>query len=179
VEGLGSATSTSVDGKLHLRDLLVDILHELNDEIDELALVQSLGVFVGDEETDIVSDLATVVESLHDRLAAEHKEVISTLGEETHEALCKDSIKLIKLLQADADADAVHRCLDEYTLLLVTCDYDGVAKELLAHLALNLGLVMTLNNLAAKVADAHSGSDGITDSVSVRLQSSSHSVKEV
>ncbi len=173
MESLGSATSTSVDRKLHLRDLLVDILHELNDEIDELALVQSLGVYVGDKEADIIGDLATVVQSLHDRLATKNKEVISTLGEETHETLCKDGIQLIKLLKADADANAVHRCLDKHTLLLVTGNHNRVAKQLLAHPALDLGLVVALHNLAAKVGDAHSSSDGAADSVSVRLQSSS------
>jgi len=176
VEGLGGATSTSIDRKLHLGDLLVNVLHELNDEIDELALVQSLGVYVGDEEADIVGDLLTAVENLDDGLAAEHKEVIGTLSEEAHETLGKDGIELIKLLQADADANAVHGSLDEDTLLLVTSDNNRVAKQLLAHLALDLRLVVALHNLAAKVCDAHRSSDSVADGVSVRLKSSSHSV---
>jgi len=179
VESLGSATSTSVDGKLHIGDLLVDILHELNDEIDELALVKGLSVDVGDEEADIVGDGATVVKSLNDGLATKHKEVISTLGKEAHETLCKDGIELIKLLEADADANAVHRSLDENTLLLVTRDNNGVAKQLLAHPALNLRLVVALHNLTGKVCDAHSSSDGATDGVSVWLNCSSHSVNRV
>jgi len=108
VESLGGATSTSVDRKLHLRDLLVDIFHELNDEIDKLALVKSLSMNVGDKETDIISDLLTIVKNLNDRLATKHKEVISTLSEEAHETLCKDGIELIELLKANANANAVH-----------------------------------------------------------------------
>jgi len=176
VESLRGATSTSIDRKLHLRDLLVNILHKLNDEIDKLALVKSLSVYVGDKETDIISNLLTVIESLNDRLTTEHKEVISTLSKEAHETLCKDCIELIELLKANADTNAINRSLNENTLLLVTSNHNRVAKKFLAELAFDLRLVVTFNDLAAKVCDTHSSSDGVTDSVSVWLKSSSHSL---
>jgi len=172
VEGLRSATSTSVDGKLHLRDLLVDILHELNDEIDKLALVKSLGMCIGDKEADIVLDLLAVIKSLHVGLTTENKEVISTLSKETHETLGKNGIKLIKLLQANADTDTVDRSLDKNTFLFVTCNDERIAQKFFAHLALDFRLVVTFHNLTGEVCDAHSGSDGVADCVCVWLQCS-------
>lgn len=41
--------------ELHFRDLLVDLFHELNDEVDQLVLQHLLGVEVGDEERDVVA----------------------------------------------------------------------------------------------------------------------------
>jgi hypothetical protein len=41
--------------KLHLRNLLVNLLHELNDEIDQLMLEHFFGVSVGDQEGDVIS----------------------------------------------------------------------------------------------------------------------------
>lgn len=41
--------------ELHLRNLLVNLLHKLNDEIDQLVLQHLLGVEVGDQEGNVVS----------------------------------------------------------------------------------------------------------------------------
>jgi len=130
-------------------------------------------VDVGDEEGDIVH-LFTLLVLLLDGLATEDEEVVGTLGEEAHETLGKDLVQLIELLQTDRDTDAVHTCLDENTLLLVTGDDDGSADKLLAEAALNLGLVVTLHNLRGKVGDAHGSSDGCTDGVCVGLDCSRH-----
>ena len=40
-----------VNAELHLRDLLVDLLHEVNDEVDQLVAVHLLRVEVRDQET--------------------------------------------------------------------------------------------------------------------------------
>jgi hypothetical protein len=53
-EGLCDNTSTSIDGKLELADLLVDILHELDQKVDEFVLEECLSVSVGDQEAYIV-----------------------------------------------------------------------------------------------------------------------------
>jgi len=53
--GLGHNTRTSVNGQLHVADLLVDICHELNDEVHKLVLEHALGVEVGDQETDVIT----------------------------------------------------------------------------------------------------------------------------
>lgn len=44
-----------VDAQLHLRDLLVDLLHEVDHEVDELVPVHGLRVEVGDQERDVVA----------------------------------------------------------------------------------------------------------------------------
>ena len=53
--GLSHNTRTSVNGQLHVADLLVDICHELNDEVHKLVLEHALGVEVGDQETDVIT----------------------------------------------------------------------------------------------------------------------------
>ena len=47
-------TRSGVDGQLHLVDLLVDLLHEVNDEVHQLVLEHLLRVHVGDEEADVI-----------------------------------------------------------------------------------------------------------------------------
>jgi hypothetical protein len=44
--------------ELHLRNLLVDLFHELNDKVDKLVLQHLLGMEVCDEEGDVVSLLS-------------------------------------------------------------------------------------------------------------------------
>jgi hypothetical protein len=44
--------------ELHLGNLLVDLFHELNNEIDKLVLQHLLGMEVCDEEGDVVSLLS-------------------------------------------------------------------------------------------------------------------------
>lgn len=54
-EALGNETSSGVQEELHLRDLLVHILHELNNEVHQLVLQHLLGVEVGDEERNVIA----------------------------------------------------------------------------------------------------------------------------
>jgi hypothetical protein len=49
-EALGDETCSGVQEKLHFRDLLVHVLHELDDKVHQLVLQHLLGVEVGDEE---------------------------------------------------------------------------------------------------------------------------------
>ena len=135
-------------------------------------LEHGLGVGVGDEEADVKVGHLPVLALVDDGLPSEHKEVLGSLGEEAHEPLRKDVIKLIELLKAYTDTDRVDGTLDEDLLLLVSGDEDRVHEKLVAHLCLNLGLVVTLNNLGGKVLDAKGSSDGAADSVSVGLKCS-------
>ena len=48
-------TSSGVDRQLHLTDLFVDLLHEVNDKVHQLVLVHLLCVEVGYEETDVIT----------------------------------------------------------------------------------------------------------------------------
>ena len=54
-EALSYETSSCVQEELHLRDLLVHILHELNNEVHQLVLQHLLGVEVGDEERNVIA----------------------------------------------------------------------------------------------------------------------------
>ena len=52
---LRADTGTGVEAELHVADLLVNLLHKLKDEINELVLVHLLGVEVGEQEADVVA----------------------------------------------------------------------------------------------------------------------------
>ena len=54
-EALSYETSSCVQEELHLRDLLVHILHELDDKVHQLVLQHLLGVEVGDEERNVIA----------------------------------------------------------------------------------------------------------------------------
>lgn len=61
-ELFGTDSSTRVEGKLHLRNFFVDLLHEMNDEIDELKdMNQSIESryaipYAGSRRTELVKD---------------------------------------------------------------------------------------------------------------------------
>ena len=44
-----------VQRQLHLGNLFVDVLHELNDEVDELVLQHGLGMKIGDQKGNVVA----------------------------------------------------------------------------------------------------------------------------
>lgn len=118
--GLSNDTSASVDRGLHLGDLRVYVLHELNNEIDQLVLVHRLSVEVGDEERDIVS---------LDGLTTQDDEGLRALGQEAHELLGQQLLQLIGLLNSNRDSQRVDGSLDQNSLLSSTSDDDRVQQE--------------------------------------------------
>ncbi len=54
-ELLSNDTGPGIDGQFHLADLLVDLLHEVDDKVHQLVLVHLLRVEVGDQEANIIS----------------------------------------------------------------------------------------------------------------------------
>lgn len=54
-EFLGDDASACVDSQLHLADLFVDFLHEMDDKVHQLVLIHLLRVEVGDEEADVIA----------------------------------------------------------------------------------------------------------------------------
>lgn len=52
---LPSHPSGATYEELHLRNLLVDLLHKLNNEINQLVLQHLLGVEIRDQEGDVVA----------------------------------------------------------------------------------------------------------------------------
>mmetsp|Transcript_18745 Transcript_18745/g.47431 ORF Transcript_18745/g.47431 Transcript_18745/m.47431 type:complete len:253 (-) Transcript_18745:48-806(-) len=169
----GNDTSTRIDRELELVDLLVDLLHELDDEVHQLVLEHDLGVVVGDEEGDVISLYW---------LPSEHDEVFRAHHQKAGELLCQDLFHLIRLLDFDADSHRVDRAFDHHLLVLITRDHDGVHQKLFAALCvrcLYFGLVVALHHLTAKVLNAHRGSEGLSDAIEVGLVSKSHCYSSV
>lgn len=54
-ELLSDNSGPGVDGQLHLTDLLVDLLHEMDDKIHQLVLVHLLCVEISDEKADVIA----------------------------------------------------------------------------------------------------------------------------
>ena len=77
-----------VDAELHLRDLLVNLLHELDDEVDQLVPVHLVRVEVGDEEADVVP---------LDRLPPQDHKVFRPPHHEAHELVTQQSLDLVGL----------------------------------------------------------------------------------
>ena len=54
-EFLGDDTGPGVNGQFHLADLLVDLLHEVDDKVHQLVFVHLLRVEVGNQEANVIS----------------------------------------------------------------------------------------------------------------------------
>ena len=102
----------------------VDVLHELDDEVDELRLLHLFGVEVGDEEGEVVSG---------HRRASEDDEVLRPLREEAREAVDEHLFDLVALLDADRDAQAVDRRLDQRLLTLIARHHHRGQQQLLGQ----------------------------------------------
>ena len=53
-ELLRTYSGARVDAELHLRDFPVNLLHEVDDKVDEFVPVHLIRVEVGDEEADVI-----------------------------------------------------------------------------------------------------------------------------
>ena len=105
--------------ELHFRDLLVNFLHKLDDEVDQLVLQHLFGVEVCDQERNIIA-LPTCqsncpaphayasTSTYIDRLPPQDEEGLRSLGQEPRELVYQDVLDLIRLLYPYADAHAVH-----------------------------------------------------------------------
>lgn len=54
-EFLCNDTGPGINGQLHLADLLVNLLHEVDDKVHQLVFVHLLRVEVGNQEANIIS----------------------------------------------------------------------------------------------------------------------------
>ncbi|KAG5513705.1 hypothetical protein PMAC_000743 [Pneumocystis sp. 'macacae'] len=93
---LGDVAGTAIEEELYLVDFCVDVLHELDDEVDDLVLEHGVGVLVCDEEGYVVS-LETV--GVGEGFGTGHEEAGEFVGE--------DVFYVVGLLDADADTGAV------------------------------------------------------------------------
>lgn len=101
--------------ELHLRNLLVYLLHEFNHEIDKLVGQHLFGMEVGDEEGD--------VEALN-WLPAQNEERLRSLGEESSEFVDQNVLDLVRLLDADRYSNGISGRLNEAGAQLVNCDIE-------------------------------------------------------
>lgn len=101
--------------ELHLRNLLVYLLHELDYEVDQLVLQHLLSVEVGDQERDIIS-LPTISRRIHqclssfsylDRLPPQNKERFRSLRQKPRKLVHQNMLDLIRLLDFDTDTNRV------------------------------------------------------------------------
>jgi len=138
-EALSHETCSCVQEKLHLRNLLVHILHELNDEVHQLVLQHLLGVEVGDEERNVIAlpnDQQSLPSSAQcpasayiDRLPPQDEERLRSLRQESRELVHQDMLDFIRLLDPYADSHTIHRRLDEDTFFLVSRHGQWVEDE--------------------------------------------------
>jgi hypothetical protein len=117
--------------ELHLRDLLIHLLHELYYKVHQLVLQHLLGMVVGDQERDIVA--LTNMSAGHPKPAwyfpscsyrhsfsPQDEERLRSLGQEARELVHENMLDLIRLLYPYADSHAVDRWLNKYSLFLIS-----------------------------------------------------------
>jgi len=83
---------------LHVADIGIDDLDEVNDERNELVLVQLFQVEVGDEEREVVA---------LDGDPSQHDELFSAQRKEPRELLDEDRLEYIRLLDLERNAHRV------------------------------------------------------------------------
>lgn len=113
-ELLCNDTSSCIDRQFHLADLLIDLLHKVDDKVHQLMFIHLLRVEVGNQKANVIA---------LNRLSSQNKKVFSSHHHEAHEFMAKDFFDLISLLDSDADSDRVDGSLDKNLLLVITADH--------------------------------------------------------
>lgn len=96
--------------ELHLRDLLVDLLHKLNDKVDQLVLQHLLGMEVCDQERNVIS---------LDRFPPQDDKTLCSLLQEPCELVNQNVLDFVCLFDLNAYAHAVDAGLDQDPLVLI------------------------------------------------------------
>ena len=104
---------TSVYHQSPLAELLVDLGHEGDDELNELVFVHPFCMKVGYEEADVVAS---------DGFPSEDYETFRTLHEEAHEPPALDRWQFVWFLDADAYPHRIDGSFDEGLFVLVPAD---------------------------------------------------------
>lgn len=112
-------TSASAHEKLHLRYLLVHLLHKLDDKVHQLVLQHLLRMVIRYQERDIIALYVVVsiaarnattpsrVKSHRHWLPSQDEERFRPLGQKSCELMHKNMLNLIRLFYPDADSYAV------------------------------------------------------------------------
>ena len=147
--------------ELHLGDLLVNLLHKLNDEVDQLVLQHLLCMEVGDQEGDVVS---------LDRFPPEDNKALCSLLQEPCELVDQNVFDLICLLNLDAYAHAVDAGLDEDALVLVTRDGKRVQNYFGRRCGFDFGHIVSFRGLRGEVGQRDGGRERGAHALQVRAE---------
>jgi hypothetical protein len=147
--------------ELHLRDLLVDFLHKLDDEVHQLVLQHLLCVEVGDQERDVVS---------LDRFPSQDDKALCSLLQEPCEFVDQDVLNLVCLLDLDAYSYTVDTGLDQDALVLVARDGEGVEDDFRRRCGLDLRYIVSFRGLRGEVGERDGGREGGAHALQVRAE---------
>lgn len=164
-EFLGANASPRIHSQLHFANLLVDLLHEVDHEIDQLVFVHLLRVEVGDQEADVVA---------LDRFPAQNDKVLGSHHHEPGELVAENFLDFVGLLDGDADPDGVDARLDQDALLFVARNDDRIEEEFLAAPHLDLGFIVSLDDLRREVDETHRGGQCVPHSGQIGLEGGGH-----
>lgn len=139
---LSHDAGTRIQTELHLTNLLVHVLHELDHKVDQLVLQHRLSMRVRDKERNIVARY---------RLAAQHHKALRTLHQKPRELVAQNLLNLISLLDLDAHAHTVDRRLNQHILVLVATHRQRHEHRLRRVLRLDLRDIVPLNDLRAEI----------------------------
>jgi hypothetical protein len=95
-----------------------------------------------------------------DRLPPQDEERLRSLGQEPRELVYQNVLNLIRLLYPYADTHAVHRRLDEDTLLLVPRNGQWVEDEFGRGIRLDFGNIVPFAGLRCEVGKREGGGQG-------------------
>ena len=147
--------------KLHLRYLLVYLLHELNDEVHQLVLQHLLGVEVRNQERDIIT---------LDWFPPQNDKALRSLLQESCEFVDQDVLNLVCLLDLDVYPHAVDAGLDQDSLVFVTRYGEWVQDHFRRRGGFDLGDIVSFGGLRGEVGERDGGCEGGTHALQVRAE---------
>jgi hypothetical protein len=147
-ERLSHKTGPRIQEQLHLRNLLVHLLHELDNKVHQLVLQHLLGVEIGNEEADIIS---------FDRFPPQDVEALGALSQEAGELVYENVLNLIGLLDLDAYPYTVDRGLNIDSLVLVAGYGERVEDDFGGAGGFNLRDIVSLGSLRGEIRQRERG----------------------
>ena len=139
--------------EFHLRYLLIDLLHELYNEVYQLMLQHLFCVKIGDQERNVIalsfptsvrSQNGSLIEQMYlHGLPPQYEECFRSLSQKPREFMHKYILDLIGLLDLDANPYAIYAGLYEHLLVLIARNGQRVQQHLWATSCFNLWHIVT------------------------------------
>lgn len=161
----GDESSSSVQEQLHLVDLGVHFLHELNDEVYQLVLQHLLSIRIRDKEADIES---------FDGFPPKDDEALGSAHQEPHELLDQDRFDLVGLFYAKTHSHRIYGWFNQTLFVFVPADYERVEKGFVRETSFDLRVVVTFDHLRREVLQTECGSQSTAHRTEVILQRVGH-----